>query len=443
MINIIFNLLELDIEKAVEIAKKSNIQILQNQENIKQYRSDYIKARSQIFPQFNINGIYTYTANPAVIRFGAPTKYIGYQNPQNPNEFIIYPDPNSIVYSEIPFRPYNSYNIQFTLRQSIFSWFREFNAMQLAKEQIEVQNQNIELLQYRLSSQIKSFYLDILFFKETFKVYEETIKDLELVYNATKKRFESGLASNLELLQAQVNYENAKFNYENAKKTYNDLLSNLKILLNLPEEEEVVIIDSLEGVKIDTNFIINENKLKLRKDLLLLENQMKILQKLAQIQSTLNKPNIFAQVQYLASRPAPNLEDKWGGTWTFSIIFSWNVFDGFSTNADIQKINNQIDQLKLIYDFQVQTSKIQLQNALNSISIAKNNLENTKRNANLAQELLKTAKIQFENGLISNLQLYDIQRSYISAQISYKQALRDYYKAIIDLDLVLNAGKVQ
>lgn len=443
MINIIFNLLELDIEKAVEIAKKSNIQILQNQENIKQYRSDYIKARSQIFPQFNINGIYTYTANPAVIRFGAPTKYIGYQNPQNPNEFIIYPDPNSIVYSEIPFRPYNSYNIQFTLRQSIFSWFREFNAMQLAKEQIEVQNQNIELLQYRLSSQIKSFYLDILFFKETFKVYEETIKDLELVYNATKKRFESGLASNLELLQAQVNYENAKFNYENAKKTYNDLLSNLKILLNLPEEEEVVIIDSLEGVKIDTNFIINENKLKLRKDLLLLENQMKILQKLAQIQSTLNKTNIFAQVQYLASRPAPNLEDKWGGTWTFSIIFSWNVFDGFSTNADIQKINNQIDQLKLIYDFQVQTSKIQLQNALNSISIAKNNLENTKRNANLAQELLKTAKIQFENGLISNLQLYDIQRSYISAQISYKQALRDYYKAIIDLDLVLNAGKVQ
>ncbi|MEO0196661.1 MAG: TolC family protein [candidate division WOR-3 bacterium] len=443
MINIIFNLLELDIEKAVEIAKKSNIQILQNQENIKQYRSDYIKARSQIFPQFNINGIYTYTANPAVIRFGAPTKYIGYQNPQNPNEFIIYPDPNSIVYSEIPFRPYNSYNIQFTLRQSIFSWFREFNAMQLAKEQIEVQNQNIELLQYRLSSQIKSFYLDILFFKETFKVYEETIKDLELVYNATKKRFESGLASNLELLQAQVNYENAKFNYENAKKTYNDLLSNLKILLNLPEEEEVVIIDSLEGVKIDTNFIINENKLKLRKDLLLLENQMKTLQKLAQIQSTLNKPNIFAQVQYLASRPAPNLEDKWGGTWTFSIIFSWNVFDGFSTNADIQKINNQIDQLKLIYDFQVQTSKIQLQNALNSISIAKNNLENTKRNANLAQELLKTAKIQFENGLISNLQLYDIQRSYISAQISYKQALRDYYKAIIDLDLVLNAGKVQ
>ncbi len=443
MINIILNLIELDINKAVEIAKKRNIQILQNENNLQGYRADYVKARSQIFPQISINGIWTYTANPAVIKFGAPTRYIGYQNPQNPNEFIIYPDPNSIVYSEIPFRPQNSYNFQITLRQPIFSWFREINAIKLADEQFKIENENSEVLEYRLSSQVKSFYLDILLFKETFKIYEKTLKDLEEVYNSTKKRFENGLASNLDLLQAQVNYENAKFSYENAKKTYYDLLNNLKVLLNLPQDEEIVIVDSIDNVKIDTNLTVDENKIKFRKDILILEKQMKTLQKLIDIQSSLNKPNIFAQVQYLASRPAPNLEDKWGGTWTFSLILNWNLFDGFSTNAEIEKINTQIDQIKLIYDFQVQTSKIQLQNALNNLNIARRNLETTKQNAGLSQKLLETAKIQFNNGLISNLQFYDIQRSYIASQISYKQALRDYYKAIVDLDLVLNAGKLQ
>ncbi|MEO0223685.1 MAG: TolC family protein [candidate division WOR-3 bacterium] len=443
MLNIILNLIELDINKAVEIAKKRNVQILQSENNLQGYKADYIKARSQILPQISVNGIWTYTANPAVIRFGAPTRYIGYQNPQNPNEFIIYPDPNSIVYSEIPFRPQNSYNVQFTLRQPIFSWFREINAMKLADEQFKIENENSKILEYRLSSQVKSFYLDILFFKETFKIYEKTLKDLEEVYNSTKKRYDNGLASSLELLQAQVNYENAKFSYENAKKTYNDLLNNLKVLLNLPDSEEIAIVDSIDNVQIDTNLIIDENKIKFRKDILLLEKQMKTLQKLIDIQSSLNKPNIFAQVQYLASRPAPNLEDKWGGTWTFSIIFNWNLFDGFSTNAEIEKINTQIDQLKLIYDFQVQTSKIQLQNAINNMSIAKRNLETTKQNAKLSEKLLETAKIQFNNGLISNLQFYDIQRSYIASQIAYKQALRDYYKAVVDLDLVLNVGKLQ
>ncbi len=443
MINLILNILELDMEKAVEIAKENNIQVLQNRKGLEQYRADYIKARSQLFPQLSVNGIYTYTANPAVIKFGAPTRYIGYQDPSNPNQFIIYPDPNSIVYSEIPFRPNHSFNAQFTLRQPIFTWNRELNAMRLANEQFRIQNENLNLLQYRLSSQVKSFYLDILLFKETFKLYEKTVKDLEAVYNSTKKRFENGLASNIELMQSQVNYENAKFNYENAKKTYNDLLSNLKILLNLPENEEIIIIDSLDGVKIDTNLAVNENKLKVRKDILILEAQIKTLQKIAQIQSTINKPSLYAQVQFLTSRPAPNLEDKLGGTWTFSLIFNWIVFDGFSTNADVEKINNQIDQLKLLYDFQVQTAKVQLQNALNNLVIAKKNLENTSKSAKLSEELLKSAKAQFENGLISNLQFYDIQRSYISAQLAYKQALRDYYKAIVDLDLVLNVGKVQ
>jgi outer membrane protein TolC len=436
-------LIELDINKAVEIAKKNNIQILQNEKAIYQYNADYLKARSQVLPQLGINAIYTYTANPAVIKFGAPTRYIGYQNPQNPSEFIIYPDPNSIVYSEIPFRPQNSYNIQFTLKQPIFSWFREINAIKLANEELEIENENVQVLQYRLSSQVKSFYLDILFFKETFKIYEKTLKDLEEIYNSTKKRYDNGLASSLDLLQSQVNYENAKFNYENAKKTYSDLLDNLKVLLNVPQSEEIVLKDSIGAVKIDTNIDVNENKLKVRKDILVLEKQMKSLQKLLAIQSSLNKPNIFAQVQYLASRPAPNLEDKWGGTWTFSLIFAWNVFDGFSTNADVQKVNAQIEQLKLTYDFQVQTSKIQLQNAINNLNMAKRNLETTEQNAKLSEKLLETAKIQFNNGLISNLQFYDIQRSYIASQIAYKQALRDYYKAIVDLDLVLSVGKLQ
>jgi len=440
MLNFILNIIELDFQKAVEIAIKNNIQILQSEKSLELSSFDYIKSRSNILPKVSINAIYTYTANPAVIKFGTPTRYIGYQDPQNPGQFIIYPDPNSIVYSELPFRPAHTFNAQFTLQQNIFNWFRDINAIRLSQEQIEIQKLNVQINKFKIEYQVKSFYIDLLFFKETFKLQEKTINDLEEIYKSTKLRYEKGLSSNLELNQAEVNYENAKISYENAKRTYEELLNNLKIILNLPKDEEIVIKDSLEGLNI-SQIEVNENNLNNRLDIISYEKQLRALNLLSNIQNSLNKPNLIAQAQFLGSRPAPNLEDKFGGTWTFSIIFAWNVFDGFSTSADVNKTIIQEEQINLLKNFAILNANIQLKNALISIERNKQNLESAKRNAKLSEALLNSSKEQYEKGYISNLQFNDIQRTYIASQINYKQALRDYYKSLIDLEAVLKGGK--
>ncbi len=440
MLNFILNIIELDFQKAVEIAIKSNIQILQSEKSLELSSFDYIKSRSNILPKVSINAIYTYTANPAIIKFGTPTRYIGYQDPQHPGQFIIYPDPNSIVYSELPFRPTHTFNAQFTLQQNIFNWFRDINAIRLSQEQIEIQKLNVQINKFKIEYQVKSFYIDLLFFKETFKLQEKTINDLEEIYKSTKLRYEKGLSSNLELYQAEVNYENAKISYENAKRTYEELLNNLKMILNLPKDEEIVIKDSLEGLNI-SQIEVNENNLNNRLDIISYEKQLRALNLLSNIQNSLNKPNLIAQAQFLGSRPAPNLEDKFGGTWTFSIIFAWNIFDGFSTSADVNKTIIQEEQINLLKNFAILNANIQLKNALISIERNKQNLESAKRNAKLSEALLNSSKEQYEKGYISNLQFNDIQRTYIASQINYKQALRDYYKSLIDLEAVLKGGK--
>jgi outer membrane protein TolC len=440
MLNLILNIIELDFQKAVEIAIKSNIQILQSEKSLELSSFEYIKSRSNILPKVSINAIYTYTANPAVIKFGTPTRYIGYQDPQHPGQFIIYPDPNSIVYSELPFRSAHTFNAQFTLQQNIFNWFRDINAIRLSQEQIEIQKLNVQINKFKIEYQVKSFYIDLLFFKETFKLQEKTINDLEEIYKSTKLRYEKGLSSNLELNQAEVNYENAKISYENAKRTYEELLNNLKMILNLPKDEEIVIKDSLEGLNI-SQIEVNENNLNNRLDIISYEKQLRALNLLSNIQNSLNKPNLIAQVQFLGSKPAPNLEDKFGGTWTFSIIFAWNVFDGFSTSADVNKTIIQEEQINLLKNFAILNANIQLKNALSSIERNKQNLESAKRNAKLSEALLNSSKEQYEKGYISNLQFNDIQRTYIASQINYKQALRDYYKSLIDLEAVLKGGK--
>ena len=212
------------------------------------------------------------------------------------------------------------------------------------------------------------------------------------------------------------------------------------MILNLPKDEEIVIKDSLEGLNI-SQIEVNENNLNNRLDIISYEKQLRALNLLSSIQNSLNKPNLIAQAQFLGSRPAPNLEDKFGGTWTFSIIFAWNVFDGFSTSADVNKTIIQEEQINLLKNFAILNANIQLKNALSSIERNKQNLESAKRNAKLSETLLNSSKEQYEKGYISNLQFNDIQRTYIASQINYKQALRDYYKSLIDLEAVLKGGK--
>jgi outer membrane protein TolC len=108
------------------------------------------------------------------------------------------------------------------------------------------------------------------------------------------------------------------------------------------------------------------------------------------------------------------------------------IFDGNRKNAliqqsryELQKTQNNIEQLKQSVDYDVAQSRIKMTSALIT-------MDNQKQNITLAENVYNTTKKKYEQGLGSNQEIYNAQTELKVAQTNYYSSLYDAISAKID-----------
>ena len=124
-----------------------------------------------------------------------------------------------------------------------------------------------------------------------------------------------------------------------------------------------------------------------------------------------------------------------GAYYTSSYIgfrLSVPIFDGGARNAriakaklDLQKTNNNIDQFKLSVDNDIAQARLRMRTALLT-------MDSQKKNIQLAEQVYKTTKLKYEQGLGSNQEIYNAQTELKVAQNNYYSSLYDAITAKID-----------
>ena len=124
--------------------------------------------------------------------------------------------------------------------------------------------------------------------------------------------------------------------------------------------------------------------------------------------------------------------DQWFTTSVIGVKISVPLFDGFKKNAliqqsryELQKTQNNIEQLKQNIDYDVEQSRIKMTSALLT-------MDNQKQNITLAENVYNTTKKKYEQGLGSNQEIYNAQTELKVAQTNYYSALYDAISAKID-----------
>jgi outer membrane protein len=127
---------------------------------------------------------------------------------------------------------------------------------------------------------------------------------------------------------------------------------------------------------------------------------------------------------------------KGNGDWFVTSIIGLTVnvpiFDGGARNARIskaklglQKTQNNIEQLKLSIDNDVEQARLKMKSALVT-------MESQKQNIQLAEQVYRTTKLKYEQGLGSNQEIYNAQTELKVAQNNYYSSLYDAITAKID-----------
>jgi outer membrane protein TolC len=117
------------------------------------------------------------------------------------------------------------------------------------------------------------------------------------------------------------------------------------------------------------------------------------------------------------------------------------IFDGLSKSARIQKNRVTINQLENQRFFlndsfknELFTAKANLTNDLNILDVQQENLK-------LAQEVYDIARIKYQEGVGSNLEVVDADAALIEAEINYLAALYDGLISKVNLEKALGLLK--
>jgi outer membrane protein TolC len=130
-------------------------------------------------------------------------------------------------------------------------------------------------------------------------------------------------------------------------------------------------------------------------------------------------------------------EAGWLPATIVGVNMSFSLFDGFNRRAKIQRAKitqertrKEISQLERSITLEVRNARIKYNNAQNQSVNAKQNLD-------LAEEIFRTSKIKFDEGVGSSVELRQAESDYYSAQSNHINAMYDLLDAYTELQKAL------
>jgi outer membrane protein TolC len=145
----------------------------------------------------------------------------------------------------------------------------------------------------------------------------------------------------------------------------------------------------------------------------------------------------FGSFSYNNSRSDFDIFDtglRWFPTAVIGAKLTIPIWDGLQKSARVsqaklklQLVDNSIEMAKSGFQLELSNAKANYQNNSSSLGIVKKNRE-------LAMDIAKTAKIKYDNGVGSSLELVDAESSLREADANYFSTLYETIIARIDLD---------
>lgn len=302
-------------------------------------------------------------------------------------------------------------------------------ALKLARQNAEVTKEQIKVNVYKL-------YYQLVVGKKQAATIDANIERFEKLFADTKEIFKNGFAERLDVDKVEVQLNNLKTEKEKINNQLEIGNGALKFLINLPQKDTLMLTDALPENEMDMMKINDSFDIKNRKEYQQLSTALKLNHYNIKRFQLSKFPTLAAFGSYSknAQRNDFTFFDKgeWFSTSLVGIKLSVPLFDGNARNSRIQKAKyelaktkNTMERLQQGIEFEVSNSKLKIESALTT-------LENQKRNTVLAEKVYASTKLKYEQGLGSNMEIYNAQTELKVAQNNYYGALYDAILAKID-----------
>jgi multidrug efflux system outer membrane protein len=314
---------------------------------------------------------------------------------------------------------------QYTVGLGVAAWELDFfgrlrSLSDQALEQFLATEQARRSVQIALVSQVAASWLTLAADRERLQLSTETLSSLEASYQLTRRRFDAGISSALDVYQAQTIRDAAQAEIFR----YTALVAQDENALNLavgaPAPAELLpraLSESLTALEEIPPGLTSDVLLR-RPDILQAESRLKG----ANANIGAARAAFFPRITLVSSAGlgSNDLAGLFGGgsqSWRFAPLVTLPIFDAGSNRANLKVAEVDRDIAVALYERAIQTAFREVADALAQRGTIDGQLAAQQSHAAAAAESTRLAQARYDKGVDSYLAVLDSQRAlYLSRQ---------------------------
>jgi len=340
----------------------------------------------------------------------------------------------------------NDYRVQLNVSYELDLWGRLRGAGNVARAQLLGTQAAQETVRLTLGADVVRSYFTLLAFDEQLEATRRSLALREDNLRLQRVRYQAGLIGDFQLrqLEAEVSAARAQLPALERSRTAEELA--LSVLLGRSPK---AIIESSVQRGADRSEppppVVPEglpSDLLLRRPDIVTAEQNLIA---ANAQIGVARASLFPRIAltgYLGSE-STMLGDLFSGPariWQIAFALAQPIFQGGRLFAEVEAVKAREKQALAQYQKTLQESFREVRQALSAQTRSREVFEAETARAAALRDTLRLARIRYENGLVSQLEVLDAERNLLAAELNRLDALRAQRVAVADLVKALGGG---
>jgi len=293
-----------------------------------------------------------------------------------------------------------------------------------------------------LRLQASRIYFDLQESDEQVRIGQESVRSSQVSLRDARARFQAGVATKLEVLQAETQLARDQQLLTNALSQQAVARRTLAALLNLPEDVTPTAKDPSRVIgtwlpslqeSIVAAFAFREELDQVLLDISTSNSRANA--ELARAQPLLSIVNTLSAGRSSGYEFAlqPVSSDGWSVENTIGLNLSWNLFSGGQARALYRQQKQAAEESRYRFAERRVAIRQEVEESFYNLQRNNRNILTTSREVVSARESLRLARLRFQAGVTTQREVVDTQRDLTQAEVRYSTAIADYNRSLAEL----------
>jgi len=339
------------------------------------------------------------------------------------------------VFPNIP----NSYRARVGLAQPLYTGGRVSGAIEAARHELTATARDVDGGASDLVLETVTAYWDLVNARENARVLAESIVSYEADLKQVRDRFSVGMAARNDVLNVQVERDQAELSRLEAENNVGIANENLVRLLGLDPASRVEPVEPVEAPPLPEEAVegLVAKALLARPEIAGLRARADAAEAGVKVARSDRLPQASLTAGYDYARPNTRilpLTDTWNDSWSLGVSVSLQAFDGGRANAAVararaeaeaarQKLADRERRVRL----DVTASALDLKTRRAAVQVAERNLEAARENVRVSQD-------RYREGLIPSSELLDAESRLLQSGLARTRTATQLQQARASLD---------